>query len=67
MTVLYLILLCGSLMIFFCNFQAFFMGIIRLVVSVYSFSHHRIAAEGEKKRKRLVENTPKKDSWDLHS
>ena len=49
-------------MIFSCNFQAFFMGIIRLVVSVYSFSHHKIAAEGEKKRKRLVENIPKKDS-----
>ena len=28
------------------------MGIIRLVMSVYSFNHHKIASEGEKKRRR---------------
>ena len=31
------------------------MGIIRLVMSMYSYSHHKIAAEGAKKRRLLVE------------
>jgi hypothetical protein len=31
--------------------QAFFMGIIRLVMTVYSFNHHKIAADGEKRRR----------------
>ena len=40
--------------------QAFLMGIIRLVMTVYSFNHHKIASDGEKKR-RTVPVFPEKE------
>ena len=35
------------------------MGIIRLVMTVYSFNHHKIAADGEKKRRTVVSEKQK--------
>ncbi|XP_028392001.1 3-ketodihydrosphingosine reductase-like [Dendronephthya gigantea] len=39
--------------------QAFMMGIIRLVMTVYSFNHHKIAEHGEKKRRETISGEDK--------
>jgi hypothetical protein len=46
---------------FFLYLKVFLMGIIRLVMTVYSCGHHKIAADGEKKR-RIVLTEKQKES-----